>query len=144
MNERPIQRLTNFIVAALLALGAALPLVAQQGQYHMNNSPFSTPDKPFGATATYSPIKKVDSETLCLRDNDGNMYTFTLAPDTVFCQGGVKVSDWTYLKAIGKKTSVTVLTNDGADKNVVVIWDKPPSITAVNGTIVFALPPMCK
>lgn len=134
----------HFIVPALLALGAVLPLLAQQGQYHMNNSPLSTPDKPMGATATYAPIKQVDGETLRLRDNDGNVYTFTLAADTIYCQGGIKVSDWSYLKAIGKKSIVTVLANDDSDKKAVVIWDQAPAVSVVDHAIVFDLPPMCK
>jgi len=94
--------------------------------------------------ATYSPIKTVSGETIQLKDDDGNVFTFTLTADTVFCQGATRVSDWTYLKKVLKKASVTVLTNDFADKKALVIWDQAPKISKVDREIVFDLPPMCK
>jgi hypothetical protein len=97
-----------------------------------------------GGLATYSPIKSIDGETLQLRSSDGEMFTFMLNAQTVYCQGDQKVFDWTYLKKIGKKISITVLTNNDSDMRALVVWDRGPSITMPHGSIVFALPPMCK
>jgi hypothetical protein len=129
----------------LLALGAVSPALAQQGQYKVTNLPFTVAGMTSQSVlATYSPIKTVNGETILLKDDDGNVFTFTLNADTVFCQGETKVSDWTYLKKVLKKASVTVLTNDFADKKALVVWDQAPKISKVDKEIVFDLPPMCK
>jgi hypothetical protein len=129
----------------LLALIAVSPTIAQQGQYKLNNLPFSLSGMTSqGGIATYSPIKTVTGESILLKDDDGNVFTFTLDANTVFCQGDTKVSDWSYLKKVLKKASVTVLTNDFTDKKALVIWDRAPKISKVDKEIVFDLPPMCK
>jgi hypothetical protein len=129
----------------LLAVGVAAPATAQQGQYKINNLPFTVAGMTSqSGLATYSPIKTVSGETLLLKDDDGNVFSFTLDANTVFCQGETKVSDWTYLKMVLKKASVTVLTNDFTDKKALVIWDRAPKISKVDKEIIFDLPPMCK
>lgn len=94
--------------------------------------------------ATYAPIKSIDSKTIQLHSDDGIMYIFTLTANTIYCKGGTKVSDWTYLKSVPKKASVTVLTPDAVNPTALVIWDKEPTISTTNGQIDFSLPPMCK
>jgi len=129
----------------LLALGAVSPALAQQGQYKVTNLPFTVAGMTSQSVlATYSPIKTVNGETILLKDDDGNVFTFTLSTDTVFCQGGMKVSDWTFLMYISKKASVTVLTNNYKDKRALVVWDQGPKISRADGSLVFSLPPMCK
>ncbi|MFZ1085350.1 MAG: hypothetical protein WAN35_10325 [Terracidiphilus sp.] len=134
--------------AAILALGAiafAAVLENPQGQYHLAYSPlgqFGTTST--GSLATYSPIKSVDGRTIQLRGDDGVTYAFTLTADTVYCQGGLRVSDWTYLKTVPRKHSVTVLTVDDVNLKAIVIWDKAPSIDTSGGRLNFTLPPMCK
>ncbi len=135
----------SFRLLLLLTLGAVSPALAQQGQYKLTNLPFTVAGMTSqSGLATYSPIKTVSGETIQLKDDDGNVFTFTLTADTVFCQGATRVSDWTYLKKVLKKASVTVLTNDFADKKALVIWDQAPKISKVDREIVFDLPPMCK
>jgi hypothetical protein len=79
-----------------------------------------------------------------LRGDDGQVYSFNLDAATVYCQGDKKVSDWTYLKKIGKKTTVTVLTNDDAKFKALVVWDQAPVMSDSSGSLIFTLPPMCK
>jgi hypothetical protein len=134
--------------AAILALSAIAFAAAQQnpqGQYHLSYSPLGLSSSPSaGSLATYSPIKSVDGKTIQLRGEDGIVYILTLTQDTIYCQGGTKASNWTYLKSVPKKASVTVLTTDTVNQTAQVIWDKEPTISTVNGQIDFALPPMCK
>jgi len=133
----------NILLA--LAVGVVSPVLAQQGQYKLSALPFTLDGvTSSGGLATYSPIKMVNGETIQLKDDDGNAFTFTLSADTIFCQGETKVSDWTYLKKVLKKASVTILTVDFADKRALVIWDQAPKISKVDKEVVFDLPPMCK
>jgi hypothetical protein len=119
--------------------------MAQQGQYHLKYLPFSLATLKNGdALATYSPVSSVDGLTLQLRDDDGVVYTFTLDSETVYCQGDNRVANWTYLRTLKKKNTVTVLTKGYEDTKALVVWDKPPSITTTSGPLVFTLPPMCK
>jgi hypothetical protein len=116
-----------------------------QGQYRLSYSPVALSDASSAKTlATYSPIKSVDGKTIQLRGEDGVVYVFALTLDTLYCHGGTKVSDWTYLKNVSKKASVTVLTEDGTNMTALVVWDKAPMISIDNGQIDFTLPPMCK
>ena len=135
----------RLIFLALLALSSALPAMAQQGQYHLSNIPFTHPgmNSPRGL-ATYSPIFTVYREMIQLRGEDGQVFSFNLNANTVFCAGSLRVTDWTYLKSVKKKNSVTVLTLDDDRTKAAVIWDQAPSISMSNGKVVFALPPMCK
>jgi hypothetical protein len=129
----------------LMALIAVAPARAQQGQYHVNYAPFHLATmKSDGGVATYYPLKAITGDLLQLRDEDGSVFTFTLDADTVFCMGSSKVSDWTYLRKLGKKATITVLTNDFTDKKALVVWDRGPSISSSGGSTVFALPPICK
>jgi len=133
------------VISILLALSAVSPATAQQGQYHLNNVPFSLVTlKAGGALATYSPISSVDGQFLQLREDDGVVYTFALNTETVYCQGDNKVANWVYLRTLKKKTTVTVLTKSDEDTKALVIWDKAPSISTSSGPLVFTLPPMCK
>ena len=133
------------VISILLALSAVSPAMAQQGQYHLNNVPFSLATlKAGGALATYSPISSVDGQFLQLREDDGVVYTFALNTETVYCQGDNKVANWVYLRTLKKKTTVTVLTKSDEDTKALVIWDKAPSISTSSGPLVFTLPPMCK
>ena len=133
---------------AALALSVLAVSAAQQrpqGQYHLHYSPVAQNDgASSGSLATYSPIKSVDGRTLQLRGDDGIVYTFALTADTIYCMGETKVADWTYLKSVPKKASVTVLTSDDASTKAVVVWDKEPAISIQNGHIDFTLPPMCQ
>ena len=134
--------------AAVLALSAIAFAAAQQnpqGQYHLSYSPVAKGGVvSTGSLATYSPIKSVNREEIQLRGDDGVVYTFLLNADTIFCQGSTRVSDWTYLKAVPKKTSITILTTDIVNLRAMIVWDKQPAISVENGQIAFALPPMCK
>ena len=133
------------VITILLALSAVSPAMAQQGQYHLNNVPFSLATlKAAGGLATYSPISSVDGEFLQLREDDGVVYTFALNSETVYCQGDNKVANWVYLRTLKKKTTVTVLTKSDEDTKALVVWDKAPSISTSSGPLVFTLPPMCK
>jgi hypothetical protein len=100
--------------------------------------------KSMGGLATYSPIKAVNGQTIQLRGDDGQVFSFTLDAETVYCQGSFKVSDWSYLRSVGRKSTVTVMTNDYTDKKALVVWDQAPSLSTSGGEVVFALPPMCK
>ncbi|MGD0799793.1 MAG: hypothetical protein ABR906_00610 [Terracidiphilus sp.] len=129
----------------LLALSAVLPVMAQQGQYLAEDAPFTIKGmKSAGGLATYGPIKSVDSQRIQLRGDVDQVFTFKLDAETVFCQGEFKVSDWSFLLNVRKKTSVTVLTNDYADNKALVVWDRGPSISTDKGSFAFAFPPMCK
>jgi hypothetical protein len=134
--------------AAILALSAIAFAAAQQnpqGQYHLSYMPLALPgSSATGSLATYSPIKSIDGKTIQLRGEDGVTYTFTLSAETIFCQGDARVSDWTYLKSVSKKSSVTVLTADAVNLTAIIIWDKGPTISTENGQIDFTLPPMCR
>ncbi len=137
--------LCHILFPVLLLCQASVPAIAQQGQYHLPYSPFVLQDsKPIGGLATYYPIKSIDGETIRLRGDDGTIYTFKLDAGTIYCQGDQKVADWTFLKSIGKKQTVTVMTNDDDSQKALVIWDRPPSVSNTNGGFKFALPPMCK
>ena len=133
------------VITILLASSAVSPAMAQQGQYHLNNVPFSLATlKAGGGLATYSPISSVDGQFLQLREDDGVVYTFALNSETVYCQGDNKVANWVYLRTLKKKTTVTVLTKSDEDTKALVVWDKAPSISTSSGPLVFTLPPMCK
>jgi hypothetical protein len=139
----------HFCIAAsaFLALNALAFAAAQQspqGQYHLSYAPLPQNAPSTGSLATYSPIKFVDGKTIQLRGDDGVPYIFMLTPETVYCQGSNKVSDWTFLKNVPKKVSITVVTTDETNLKAVVIWDQPPSITTTDGQLSFSLPPMCK
>jgi hypothetical protein len=137
--------LCHLIFPLLLAVSATSPAIAQQGQYAFDYAPFKLPGMTsLGGLATYAPIKSVDAQKIELRSDDGTMFTFTLGARTVFCRGNRRVSDWTYLKRLGKRTTVTVMTNSDADSEVLVIWDRGPSISASHGPVEFSLPPMCQ
>lgn len=119
--------------------------MAQQGQYHLNYVPFSLATlKAGGGLATYSPINTVDGDTIQLRGDDGIVYSFTLSSETVYCQGDKRVANWTYLRTLKKKTTVTVLTNSREEMKALVVWDRAPTISMSSGPIVFTLPPLCK
>lgn len=133
------------VITLLLALSAVSPAMAQQGQYHLSNVPFSLAAlKAGGGLATYSPIYKVDGDTIQLRGDDGTVYSFTLASETVYCQGDKRVANWIYLRTLKKKTTVTVLTNSLEETKALVVWDRAPTISTSSGPIVFTLPPLCK
>ena len=133
------------VITLLLALSAFSAAMAQQGQYHFNNVPFSLATlKAGGGLATYSPISLVDGQTLLLREDDGVEFTFTLGSETIYCQGDKRVENWVYLRTLKKKTTVTVLTKDNEDTKALVVWDRAPSISMSSGPLVFTLPPMCK
>jgi hypothetical protein len=137
--------LYQLIFLLLLALSASSPAMAQQGQYSFDYAPFKLPSmSSLGGFATYAPIKSVDAQKIELRSDDGKLFTFTLGAGTIYCRGNRKASDWSYLKRVGKKTTVTVMTNSDADTQALVIWDQRPSISAVHGPIEFSLPPMCQ
>lgn len=142
---RRFSKLFCSVFTLLLGLSAVSPAMAQQGQYHLDYLPFSLDTlKAGGALATYSPVSSVDGQTLELKDDDGIVYTFTLDSDTVFCQGDNRATNWTYLRTLKKKRTVTVLTKDDTNMKALVVWDKPPSIITTSGPLVFTLPPMCK
>jgi hypothetical protein len=134
--------------AAILALSAiafAAAIKNPQGQYQLSYSPVAISGAPAtGSLATYSPIKSVDRDEIQLRGDDGVVYTFLLSADTIYCQSNTRAADWTYLKSVPKKTSVTVLTVDSVNLKAIVIWDQPPTITDDKGQFDFTLPPMCK
>jgi dipeptidyl aminopeptidase/acylaminoacyl peptidase len=133
------------MISLLLAFGSFLPAIAQQGQYHVTYAPFNLASmKGRGGLATYSRLGAVSDGTIQLRSDDGQVYSFTLDAGTIYCQGNKRVSDWAYLRRTGKKATITIFTNDTVDKEALVIWDRGPYISMVNGTIVFALPALCK
>lgn len=135
----------RLILTALLVLSAILPARAQQGQYHLSNIPFTRAGNgsPSGL-ATYSPILAVYGSLIQLHSDDGQIFSFNLSSDTIFCEGSVRVQDWSYLKSVKKKNSVTILAFDDDSKKAAVIWDHAPSISISSGQVVFSLPPMCK
>jgi hypothetical protein len=147
MNNRP-GILFGFMGAAVLALSAITFAAAPknpQGQYHFLYPPFTQSNAlSKGSLATYSPIKSIDGKTIQLRGEDGVVYIFTLTADTIYCQGGNRVSDWSFLKSVPKRASVTVLTSDAVDRAAIVIWDQAPTISTDNGEFDLALPPICK
>lgn len=133
------------ILSFVLALSVVTTAHAQQGQYHVNYVPFDLAGlNPQGGLATYAPIRDVDDHTITLRSDDGTTFTFTLDAKTVFCHGDTREPDWTYLKHVRKKESVTILTNDGSGQTALVVWDQPPSLSMSKGSFVFALPEMCR
>ena len=139
------RNLRHFLFLLLLALSVSSPAIAQQWQYHVANTPFALPGMTsHGGLATYSPIKEINGEMIQLRSDDGVVYTFALSAQTVYCQGDKKVSDWTYLKNVKKKRSITVMTNSDKDTKALVIWDRGPSISTLDGLLVFDLPPVCQ
>jgi len=147
MNKRSgIQScITGAAVLALSVLAFAAAQQNPQGQYRLSYTPVALNGaQSTKSLATYSPIKSIDGKTIQLRGDDGVVYVFALTADTIYCQGGTKVSDWSYLKSVPKKTTVTVLTTDEANLKAVIVWDNGPAITTLNGKMDFALPPMCK
>jgi hypothetical protein len=135
----------HLVFVLLFALSASLPAIAQQGQYAFDYAPFKLPGMTSaGGFATYAPVKSVDGHRIELRSDDGTLFSFTLSAGTLYCRGSKKVPDWTYLKKVGKRNSVTVMTNSDTDSDALVIWDRGPSIPAVHGSIAFTLPPMCQ
>jgi hypothetical protein len=136
-------------ILAILALIVTVVAAAQQnsqGQYRLSRSQLALSGiaSSSGSLATYSPIKRIDSNTIQLRSDDGSVYLFALTGDTIYCQGGNKVSDWSFLMRLPKKVSVTVLTTDEANMKAAIIWDHPPKISVENGQFIFTLPPVCK
>jgi len=134
--------------AAILALSAIVFAASQhnsQGQYHLSYSPLALDStQATESLATYAPIKSIDGKTIQLRSDDGITYIFTLTADTIYCKGGTKASNWTYLKSLPKKATITVLSPDVLNSTALVIWDKEPTISTADGKIDFALPPLCK
>jgi hypothetical protein len=138
-------RIIGVAILTLSAVVSAADKENTQGQYHFVYSPFAdTSALSTGNLATYSPIKTIDGKTIKLRSNDGVVYIFTLTADTIYCQGGAKVSDWSYLKSVQKRTSVTVLSSGALNPAALVIWDTGPTISTANNQFDIALPPMCK
>jgi hypothetical protein len=132
-------------LVALSALAFGAVLQNPQGQYHLPYSPLTPLNTSSSESlATYAPLKLIDGKTIQLRSEDGITYIFTLTADTVFCNGETKVTDWSYLKRVPKKATITVLSPDVLNPTALVIWDKEPSISTENGQIDFTLPPMCK
>lgn len=143
--KRHIRNLRCLVFPLLLASSATLSAMAQQGQYRLGSVPFTLPGMPAtGAIATYAPIKLIDDQQIQVRTDDGQAFTFTLDAHTVYCQGGAKASNWGYLRRMGKKKTVTILTNSDEDNVALVIWDQGPDISISAGQIVFSLPPMCR
>lgn len=129
---------------AVLLLISVAPALAQQGQYHLSNIPFILPGVDFpSGIATYSPIQAVSGDTILLRGEGGQKYSFNLTADTIYCEGAKRVPDWTYLQNRKKKGTITILTLDVDIIRAVVVWDQAPTISLTNGKLVFALPPMC-
>lgn len=137
--------LRQFVFPALLFVCTITPALAQQGQYHLSSVPYTRPGMaaPSGL-ATYFPIMDVYSSMIQLRGEDGQVYSFNLKADTIFCQGGMKAFDWSYLKGVKRKTTITVLVLDEDQTKAYIVWDQPPTITVTDGRVEFALPPMCK
>jgi hypothetical protein len=132
-------------VLALSAIAFAAAKQNPQGQYQLSYSPVAPAGSPSSSSlATYSPIKSIDGRTIQLRGEDGVVYVFTLTPDTIYCQSDTKVADWSYLRSVPKKNSVTVLISDEKTMKALVVWDQPPTITTHNGQIDFSLPTLCK
>jgi hypothetical protein len=137
--DKPYRLLLLF----LLVTSAAKPAHSQQGQYHISEMPFLLPEIDSGeGFATYSPIKSIDGATLVLKSLDDTTFTFTLDAKTIYCQGAVKSSDWSFLKKVRK--SLTVLTVSNTDNKALVVWDQPPVISTVDGRFTFTLPPLCQ
>jgi len=132
-------------ILALSAIAFAAAQQNPQGQFRLSYSPLPTGGSSSASSlATYSPIKYIDSRTIQLRGEDGVDYIFALNAQTIYCHGDAKVADWSYLKSVPRKASVTVLTSDDANLKALVVWDQPPSISTRNGQIDFSLPPMCR
>jgi hypothetical protein len=119
--------------------------MAQQGQFHVLYLPFHLARlKSTDGLATYAPISYIDRATIQLREDDGTRFSFTLDENTIFCQGGIRVPDWTYLKKANKKLIITVLTNDDKDSTALVVWDRGPTFSSTDGDLEFNFPPLCK
>jgi hypothetical protein len=143
MNDRFRVSILAFLALIVIAIASAQQ--NPQGQYRLSRLQLAQSGLPTTESlATYSPIKFIDGKTIQLRGSDGVVYLFALSESTVYCRGGNKVSDWTYLKSVPKKASITVLTTDEVNLKAVIVWDHEPTISMVDGHIVFALPPMCK
>jgi len=137
--------ISSLAILALIVISVAAAQQHPQGQYRLTRSQLAQSGILFtGSLATYSPIKLIDGKTIQLHSDDGSVYLFALTENTVYCQGGDKVTDWTYLKKVPKKVSVTVLTTDEVNLKAVIIWDHEPTISTEGGRAVFSLPPMCK
>ncbi|MGA9072363.1 MAG: hypothetical protein WB424_19035 [Terracidiphilus sp.] len=137
--------ITGAFALALSVFAFAAAQEDPQGQYSLSYSPVTLSSADSTRTvATYSPIKSINGRTIQLRGEDGVVYTFTLTTDTIYCQDTTKVSDWSYLKNVPKKSSVTVLTEEGTNPAALVVWDKAPTISIKNGQIDFSLPPLCR
>jgi hypothetical protein len=138
-------RIAGVAVLALSAIVFAKAPQYPQGQYHFQYPPLANSGVlSAGNLATYSPIKSIDGNTIQLRGDDGVVYLISLTAETIYCQGGTKVSDWIYLTSVPKKASVTVLSKDAENMTALVIWDTGPTLTTDNGKISVILPPLCK
>jgi hypothetical protein len=137
-------RLFRLSFLILAAFGSVSLATAQQGQYYVSDAPFNLPGlNPHAGLLSYAPIKSIDGQKIVLKGDDRQAFTFTLDPETTFCEGGRKTSDWTYLKRAGKKT-ITVMTRNDAEHKAIVVWDQAPSISSSNGVVLVSVPPLCK
>jgi TonB family protein len=125
----------RLIFTLLAALSAVAPGMAQQGSIYLTYAPFALPtmtDR--GGLITFSPIGAIDGKTIQLLSNDGKTLTFTLNAKTIYCQGNKEATGWAYLKKMaGQKTSITVMTNEGAT-DALVVWDQGPKLTRGSGS----------
>jgi hypothetical protein len=137
--------LHGLIFSLLLALGAASPAIAQQGQYRLAYLPFTLPNSSSEkGVATYSELYTIDNDSIHMRTDEGDRFNFKLGPNTIFCQGSIKVADGSFLKTFKKKPTITVLTSSYQDTNALVVWDRGPQLSISTGISSFALPPLCK
>jgi hypothetical protein len=137
--------LYRLILFFLVSLSVASLSRAQQGQYHINVMPFDLPELVSGeAFATYSPVKSINGATIQLKGEDGSTFTFALDAKTIYCQGAIRVLDWSFLKNVKKNLSVTVLTLNETDNKALVVWDQPPVLATIAGKFKFTLPPLCR
>ncbi len=133
------------VLSSAMALSVVTSAGAQQGQYRVDYVPFDLASfNSAGGLATYAPIREVDGVSLTLRSDDGTTYTFSLDAQTVYCHGDKRESDWSFLKKLRRKKSITVLTNNGTNTTALVVWDRPPSLSMSKGAFVFTLPAMCR
>jgi TonB family protein len=132
--------------ALVTVFSAVPPTMAQQGSIYITYAPFRLPTMTDqGGLITFSPLDTIDGKTIQLRGDDGKTSAFTLNAKTIYCQGNKEAEDWTYLKNMsGRKTLITVMTNQGAN-DALVVWDQGPK--RIHGSDPFAnfdFPMMCK
>lgn len=145
-GSMPAPAICRLIFTLLGALIAVSPGMAQQGSIYLTYAPFTLPtmtDR--GGLITFSPIGAVDGKTIRLLSDDGKTFTFTLNAKTIYCQGSKESTGWAYLKKMaGQKTSITVMTNEGAT-DALVVWDQGPKLTRGSGTFPnIDFPPLCR